>query len=88
VCLRECWYCEVACDDAGHYFLYGSPPGEAEARALDQGCRVYGILDLRFDEQRRVIEVEYDGLRLNESDIAALLPGAGFQLRGMIRAAL
>jgi hypothetical protein len=50
--------------------------------------RVYGIRDLRLDEQRRVIKVEYDASRLNESHIAALLAEAGFELRRMIRAAI
>ncbi len=69
-------------------FFYGAPAGEAEARALDQVRRVYGIRDLRLDEQRRVIKVEYDASRLNESDIAALLAEAGFELRHMVRAAI
>jgi hypothetical protein len=69
-------------------FFYGAPPGEAEARALDQVRRVYGVRDLRLDEQRRAIAVEYDASRLNESDLAALLAKAGFELRHMIRAAI
>lgn len=69
-------------------FFYGAPPGEADARAFDQIRRVYGIRDLRLDEQRRAIEVEYDASRLNESDIAALLAEAGFELRHMVRAAI
>jgi hypothetical protein len=68
-------------------FFYRTPPGEAEARALDQIRRVYGIRDLLLDEQRRTIEVEYDASRLNESDISALLAEAGFELRSVIRAA-
>ncbi len=69
-------------------FFYSTPPGEAEARALDQVRRVYGVRDLRLDEQRRVIKVEYDASRLNQSDIAALLAEAGFELRHMVRAAI
>jgi hypothetical protein len=69
-------------------FFYGAPPGEAEARAFDQIRRVYGIRDLRLDEQRHAIEVEYDASRLSESDIAALLAEAGFELRHVIRAAI
>ncbi len=69
-------------------FFYGAPPGEAEARAFDQVRRVYGIRDLRLDEQRRAIEVEYDASRLSESDIAALLAEAGFELRHVVRAAI
>ncbi len=69
-------------------FFYRAPPDEAEARALDQVRRVYGIRDLLLDEQRRAIEVEYDASRLNESDIAALLAEAGFELRHMVRAAI
>ena len=57
-------------------FFYGAPPGEAEARALDQVRRVYGIRDFRVDEQRRAIEVEYDASRLNESDVAASARGS------------
>ncbi len=67
-------------------FFYAAPPREAEARALDQMRRVYGIRDLRLDEPRRTIDVEYDASRLNESDIAALLAKAGFELRRVIRA--
>ena len=69
-------------------FFYGVPPGEAEARALDEVRRVYGIRVLRLDEERRAIEVEYDASRLSESDIAALLAEAGFELRHVIRAAI
>ena len=69
-------------------FFYGAPPGEAEARAFDRVRRVYGIRDLRLDEQRRAIEVEYDASRLNESDVAALLAEAGFDLRQLIRGAI
>ncbi len=69
-------------------FFYGAPPGEAEARAFDQVRRVYGIRNLRLDEQRRAIEVEYDASRLNESEIAALLAEAGFELRHVVRAAI
>jgi hypothetical protein len=69
-------------------FFYGALPGEAEARALDQVRRVYGIRHLLLDQQRRVIKVEYDASRLNESHIAALLAEAGFELRRMIRAAI
>ena len=54
-------------------FFYGAPPREAEARALDQVRRVYGIRDLRLDEQRRAIEVEYDASRLSEKDVEAVL---------------
>jgi hypothetical protein len=86
--MSECWYCEVAVTTLEVTFFYGAPPGEAEARALDQVRRVYGIRDLRWHEQRRAIEVEYDASRLNESDIAALLANAGFELRHMIRAAI
>jgi hypothetical protein len=86
--MRECWYCEVAVTTLEVTFFYGVPPGEAEARALDQVRRVCGFRDIRWDEQRRAIEVEYDASRLNEPDIAALLAKAGFELRHTIRAAI
>ena len=36
-------------------FFYGVPPGESEARALDQIHRVYGIRDILLDERRHAV---------------------------------
>jgi hypothetical protein len=74
-------------DDAERDIFYGLPPGDAEALALDQMRRVYGIGSIAFDEQRHAIEVEYDASRLTESDVAALLAEAGFDVRQMMRGA-
>lgn len=68
-------------------FFYGVPPGESEARALDQIHRVYGIRNIFLDEPRHAVRVEYDASRLSEFDIAALLAEAGFELRQSIRGA-
>jgi hypothetical protein len=68
-------------------FFYGVPPGDSEARALDQMRRVYGIRNIALDEQRGAIEVEYDASRLSLCDLAALLSEAGFDIRQTIKGA-
>ena len=62
-------------------YRYGRAPGEAEARALDGVCEVYGIRRIRFDEKERIVRVEFDASRFKEPVIAGLLRGAGLDLR-------
>lgn len=65
-------------------FRYATPPSEADLRAL-QGMRdVYGIRRLAFDEAARTVRVEFDATRLNDDTVAALLRGAGLDLREKI----
>src|SRR5581483_10717607 len=56
-------------------FRYGVQPDEPQMRELD------GVRRLVFDEQRRTIRVEFDASRLSADSIAALLRGAGVDLR-------
>jgi hypothetical protein len=62
-------------------FRYGTPPGENEMRALSQARDVYGIRDIEFDEAQQTVRVEYDATRLNNDSVAAILRGAGLDLR-------
>lgn len=66
-------------------FPYRVPPGEHRMSAL--GClrEVYGVRKISFDEMKRTVRVEYDISRLAEDDIAALLRGAGLDIRQPIR---
>lgn len=66
-------------------FPYRVPPGEHQMSAL--GClrEVYGVRKISFDEMKRTVKVEYDISRLAEDDIAALLRGAGLDIRQPIR---
>lgn len=62
-------------------FRYGTPPGERELRALSAVREVYGIRRILFDEPKHTITVEYDASRLTDANVAALLRGAGLDLR-------
>ena len=62
-------------------FRYATPPGESDLRALQGVREVYGIRRLAFDEAARTVRVEFDATRLNEDSVAALLRGAGLDLR-------
>jgi len=61
-------------------YRYGAVPGEAEMRALDNVREVYGIRRLRFDQDQRIIRVEYDASRMKEPVIAGLLRRAGIDI--------
>jgi hypothetical protein len=65
-------------------FVYGSPPGALELRALDDVREVYGIRRLGVDERAHTILVEYDASRLTEADVAALLRAARIDLHGRL----
>jgi hypothetical protein len=62
-------------------FRYGIAPGEQEMGALGSVNDVYGIRQIRFQEQDRTIRVEYDATRLNESTVENLLRCAGFDVQ-------
>jgi len=61
-------------------FLYRTPPGEKELRALDSVREVYGIQRLRFDDAARTVRVTFDASRLNEDTVARLLRQAGLDV--------
>jgi len=65
-------------------FRYGMPPSETQMTALGQMSDVYGIRQVRFNEQERTIRVEYDATRLNESTVEKLLRSAGFDIREQV----
>ncbi|HJW99454.1 MAG TPA: hypothetical protein VJ453_04810 [Terriglobales bacterium] len=65
-------------------FRYGTPPGENELRALTLVRDVYGIRKIGFDERQQTVRVEYDATRLNDDSVAALLRGAGLDLRNKV----
>jgi hypothetical protein len=61
-------------------YRYGTPPGEAEMRALDNVREVYGIRRMKFEEKKRIVRVEFDASRFKEPVIAGLLRGAGLDV--------
>jgi hypothetical protein len=65
-------------------FLYVSPPGPAQLRALDDIRDVYGIRHLSLDLKVREIRVESDASRFTDKDVASLLRNAGFNLCGRV----
>ena len=62
-------------------FRYATTPAEADLRALQGVREVYGIRRLAFEEGTRTVRVEFDATRHNEDSVAALLRGAGLDLR-------
>ena len=62
-------------------YRYGTAPGEAEMRALDNVREVYGVRGIRFDEKDRSVRVEFDASRFKEPVIAALLRQAGIDVQ-------
>jgi hypothetical protein len=66
-------------------FPYRVPPGEHQMSALGCLSEVYGVRKISFDEAGRTVKVEYDISRLAEADIAALLRGAGLDIKQPIR---
>jgi hypothetical protein len=62
-------------------YRYGTAPGEAEMRALNNLRDVYGVRRITFDEKEKVVRVEFDASRLKEPVIAGLLRRAGVDLR-------
>ena len=62
-------------------YRYRATPGEAEMRALDGMREVYGIRRLSFNEKEKIVRLEFDASRLQEPVVAALLRGAGVDIR-------
>jgi len=61
-------------------YRYGTPPGEAVMRALDNMREVYGVRRIRFDAKERIVRVEFDASRFKEPVIAGLLRRAGLDV--------
>lgn len=61
-------------------YRYGTPPGDAEMRALDNVREVYGIRRMKFEEKERIVRVEFDASRFKEPVIAGLLRDAGLDV--------
>lgn len=66
-------------------FKYGMPPGEKQMLALNNAWEVYGVRKIKFDEKEHTVRVEYDATRLNDGEIAAILRGAGIDLRERVQ---
>ena len=66
-------------------FRYGTAPGELEAQALNSAREVYGIRKISFEEKDRLVRVEYDATRFNETTVANLLRRAGLDLREKVQ---
>ena len=62
-------------------FTYGMSPDEAVMRGIDTIREVYGIRRLKFHEQTRTVQVEYDATRLNSATVASLLRRSGLDLQ-------
>jgi hypothetical protein len=62
-------------------FQYRVPPEEHQMSALGCVREVYGVRQISFNEAKRTVKVEYDISRLAIDDIAALLRGAGLDVR-------
>jgi hypothetical protein len=61
-------------------FRYGNTPGARDMRALDSARDVYGVRRIVLNEKERIIRVEYDASRLNDSVVAGLLRRAGIDV--------
>ncbi len=75
---------EVSMTSLEVVFSYTSIPDETTMRAIDDVREVYGIRAIRFAEKERTVRVEYNATRLNESNVARLLRGAGVDISGKI----
>src|SRR5438445_2637224 len=62
-------------------YRYNGSPGESAMRAVDNMREVYGIRRITFNSKDRSVRVEFDASRFNEPTIAALLRGAGVDIR-------
>ena len=61
-------------------FRYATPPREGQMRAIGKVWEVYGIRNIRFDEQARTVTVEYDSTRFTDALVANLLRKAGLDV--------
>ncbi|HTC77547.1 MAG TPA: hypothetical protein VK657_02980 [Terriglobales bacterium] len=62
-------------------YRYAGTLSEANMRAIDAAREVYGIRRVSFDSKDRIVRVEFDASRLKEPMVAALLRGAGVDIR-------
>ena len=62
-------------------FHYGMVPDKAVLRGIDNIREVYGIRRLRFNEEARSVDIEYDATRLNPATVASLLRRTGLDLK-------
>ena len=62
-------------------YRYNASPGESAMRAIDNMREVYGIRGISFSPKDRIVRIEFDASRLKEPTIAALLRGAGVDIR-------
>jgi hypothetical protein len=62
-------------------YRYGSPPSEAEMRALDGVREVYGVRRMTFSPKEHIVRVEFDASRFKEPVIAGLLRQAGLDVQ-------
>jgi hypothetical protein len=62
-------------------YRYAGTLSEANMRAIDATREVYGIRRVSFNSKDRIVRVEFDASRLHEPMVAALLRGAGVDIR-------
>jgi hypothetical protein len=62
-------------------YRYAGTLNESNMRALDGVREVYGIRRISFSPKDRVVRIEFDASRLKEPTVAALLRGAGVDVR-------
>ncbi|HEV2729333.1 MAG TPA: hypothetical protein VGV15_04810 [Terriglobales bacterium] len=62
-------------------YRYAGTLSEANMRAIDAAREVYGIRRVSFNSNDRIMRVEFDASRLKEPAVAALLRGAGVDIR-------
>ena len=62
-------------------YRYGLAPDERAMIGIDRMREVYGIRRVSFDEADQTVRVEYDATRLTDEIVAALLRGAGIDLK-------
>jgi hypothetical protein len=62
-------------------YRYEGTLSESNMRAVDNVREVYGIRRISFSPKDRVVKVEFDASRLKEPIVAALLRGAGVDIR-------
>ena len=65
-------------------YRYEGTLSESNMRAVDNVREVYGIRRISFSPKDRVVKVEFDASRLKEPTVAALLRGAGVDIRGKL----
>ena len=61
-------------------YRYATPPTEQVATALAHARDVYGIRQLKFDHESRMLRIEFDATRLNVAAITKLLRASGLEI--------